>query len=82
VVSPFARQNYLDHSLSSQSSILNLIEYNWQLPAISGSADQLLAGRDSSLGLPFDLARMFDLAGMFDFSGTENPPLILDPTTG
>jgi phospholipase C len=76
LISPFARHNYVDHNLSSQSSILNLIEYNWQLPPISGSADQLLAKRDSSQGLPFDLA------GMFDFSATANPPLLLDPATG
>ncbi|HEV3284375.1 MAG TPA: alkaline phosphatase family protein [Solirubrobacteraceae bacterium] len=75
VISPFARRNYVDHKLSSQSSILNLVEYNWRLPAIAGSADQLVSGLSES-------AQPFDLAGMFRFHGRENRPLILDPSTG
>ena len=29
VISPYARQNYVDHSLTDQSSILRFIEDNW-----------------------------------------------------
>ncbi|HEY4452311.1 MAG TPA: alkaline phosphatase family protein [Solirubrobacteraceae bacterium] len=76
VVSPFARSNYVDHNVSSQSSILQMIEYNWSLPAVAGSADQLLAGADAAEQVPFDLA------GMFDFSGKRTPALYLDPSTG
>jgi len=76
VISPFARHNHVDHNVSTQSSMLNLIEYNWQLPAIQGSADQLLTSTDRSERVPFDLA------GMFDFFGPRNRQLILDPTTG
>ena len=76
VVSPYAKDNYVDHTLIDQSSILNFVEYNWHLPGISGSADQVLAKRDRSEGLPFDIA------GMFDFHGRTNPPLFLNPETG
>jgi phospholipase C len=75
VISPYAKHNYVDHNVSDQSSILNLIEYNWRLPGIPGSADQLLAMRDRWEGIPFDVA------GMFNFCAT-NPKLVLDPGTG
>ena len=76
VVSPYARQNYVDHDLSDQASITNLIEYNWHLPRIPGSADQVLRPIDRSKHI------RFDLAGLFDFHGPRNPALLLDPTTG
>jgi phospholipase C len=76
VISPFAKKNFIDHNLSDQSSIINLVEYNWGLPGIPGSADQLLAKRDRKHGRPFDLA------GMFSFRGTPNGQLILNPSTG
>jgi phospholipase C len=76
VISPFARHNYVDHDLSDQSSILIFIEYNWHLPAIPGSADQVLAAPDQRERIPFDLA------GMFDFRGPGNRRLFLSPDTG
>jgi phospholipase C len=75
VISRYAKHNYVDHTLIDQSSILNFIEYNWRLSGIPGSADQVLAARDQSQGLPFDMA------GMFDFCAS-NPKLFLDPSTG
>jgi phospholipase C len=76
VISPFARGNHVDHNLTDMASIINLVEYNWRLPAIDGSFDQVLAGRDDASGRPFDLA------GMFQFRGPRARRLILDPTTG
>ena len=76
VISPYSRVNDIDHNLSDQASIINFIEYNWRLPGIPGSADQILAGRDRSSDIPFDLA------GMFDFNARHTTPLILDPATG
>jgi phospholipase C len=76
VISPYAKSNYVDHNLSDQASIINFVEYNWHLPGIPGSADQILARRDQREGSPFDLA------GMFNFRQTPNPALILDGTTG
>ena len=76
VISRYARRDHVDHNLSDQASIVNFIEYNWRLPGIPGSADQILAGLDQQEGIPFDLA------GMFDFQNQANSKLILDPSTG
>jgi phospholipase C len=76
VISPYAKHNAVDHNLTDQSSILNLIEYNWSLPGIPGSYDQALTTKDLSEGIPFDMA------GLFAFQGPTNQRLFLDPTTG
>jgi phospholipase C len=76
VISPYAAHNAVDHNLSDQASVVNFVEYNWGLPGISGSADQVLSNRDEAAGIPFDLA------GMFSFDGHRNHRLILDPNTG
>ena len=83
LVSPFARTNYVDHNISDQSSIINLIEYNWRLPSISGSSDQLLSGADQSERVPFDLAGLFDFDSHrgLGFFGNDGK-LFLDPATG
>jgi len=68
VISPFAKHNYVDHTLTDQSSILKFIEDNWALPKIDGSFDAI-AG---------------PLNPMFDFTQKQgnNATLFLDPTTG
>jgi phospholipase C len=71
-ISPYAKVNYVDHNLSDQTSIINLVEYNWHLPSIAGSFDARLA----SSGRPFDLS------GMFDFSAAHANPLFLNSATG
>ncbi len=77
VISPCAKTNYVDHNLSDQASIINFIEYNWNLPGIPGSFDQVLTNTtDKAAGIPFDLA------GMFDFSRCNAPAYQLDPVTG
>jgi phospholipase C len=76
VVSPFAKRDAVDHNLSDQSSMINFVEYNWGLPAIPGSFDQALAGRDASEGVPFDLA------GLLEFGAKANGKLYLNPVTG
>jgi phospholipase C len=76
VISPFAKKDAVDHDISDQASMINLIEYNWDLPGIPGSADQVLAGKDAAEGIPFDLA------GMLEFSGKHAGKLFLNPTTG
>ena len=75
-ISPCAAPDAVDHDLTDQSSILNFIEYNWNLPSIPGSSDQALKSTDKAEGIPFDLA------GMFDFSNCNQPALPLDPGTG
>jgi len=76
LVSPFAKRNAVDHNLSNQASMINFVEYNWGLPGISGSADQVQASTDASEGVPFDLANMFE------FSGKKAGKLFLNPATG
>jgi phospholipase C len=76
VISPYAKKDAVDHNVSDQSSMLNFIEYNWGVPAIPGSFDQALAGKDLGEGVPFDLA------GMFEFEGKKDGKLFLNPTTG
>jgi len=69
VISPWARENYVDHSVTDQASILRFIEDNWNLGRIDDSLDQLAGS----------------LNGMFDFSHRahdDDRRLFLDPTTG
>lgn len=69
VVSPWARTNFVDHSITDQSSVLRFIEDNWlDGKRIQGSFDAV-AGR---------------INGMFDFSqdNDQGNLLILDPNTG
>jgi phospholipase C len=67
VISPWARQNWVDNSMTDQTSILRFIEDNWSVPRIGGGSFDALAG---------------SLRGMFDYSDRDVAPLILDPTTG
>jgi phospholipase C len=68
VISPYAKQNFVDHGVIDQSSVLRFIENNWNLGRIGNSSFDALAG---------------SLVNMFDFD-TRHPAhrLILDPHTG
>ncbi len=68
VISPFAKENFVDHTITDQSSILKFIEDNWNLGRIGNQSFDEKAG---------------SLLNMFDFdSGNSNRRLILDPVTG
>jgi phospholipase C len=68
VISPFAKTNSVDHSITDQSSILRFVEDNWSTGRIGNQSFDALAG---------------SLANMFDFNnGPRAHKLILDPTTG
>jgi phospholipase C len=69
VVSPWARQNYVDHTLTDQSSVLRFIEDNWHLGRLGKQS--MDAGAGSLLG-------MFD----FDEHHPRAPQLMLHPLTG
>jgi phospholipase C len=72
VISPFARQNSVDHTLVDQTSILRFIEDNWATGRIGdASFDDIPGGKAS-------------IAGMFDFApgAARAPKLVLDPVTG
>ncbi|WP_064750267.1 alkaline phosphatase family protein [Solirubrobacter soli] len=68
LISPYARQNFVDHTVTEQASIIRFIEYNWSLPRLGDQSFDDRAG---------------ELNGMFDFlSGAVAPKLLLDTATG
>ncbi len=69
LISPFTKANYVDHTLTDQSSIIRFIEDNWGTGRIGGGSYDALAG---------------SLINMFDFSQTQygKRRLILDPIKG
>jgi phospholipase C len=72
VISPFAKRNFVDHTLTDQSSVLRFIEDNW----LSGERIQPGGSFDTIAGR---LDNMFD----FDDRDEDHPRvLILDQTTG
>jgi phospholipase C len=68
VVSRWAKQNAVDHTLTDQSSIAKFVEENWKLPSINGSFDAIAGS----------------LNNLFDFQPHQGkaPKVYLDPTTG
>ncbi|HKW32638.1 MAG TPA: alkaline phosphatase family protein [Candidatus Acidoferrum sp.] len=71
LVSPWSRQNFVDHSITDQSSVLRFIEDNWL------GGQRLGEGSFDAIAGPIN--------GMFDFSQNNNNQgnlLILDPNTG
>jgi phospholipase C len=67
VISPYAKANFVDHSVTDFTSILRFIEDNWSLGRIGNRSFDALAG---------------SLQNTFDFSMAKNSKLCLDPKTG
>ena len=68
VISPYAKENYVDHQITDQSSVLRFIEDNWGLGRLGNGSTDAKAGT---------------LDGLFDFSGKRRArKLVLDPQTG
>ncbi len=68
VISPYARQNFVDHSITDQTSVLRFIEDNWNLGRIGDQSFDAKAG---------------SLDNLFDFShGRRAHRLFLNPKTG
>ena len=71
VVSPYAKSNYVDHTVTDQSSILRFVEDNWQTGRIGNFSFDSKAG---------------SLANLFSFNGSDGEgganKLFLDPATG
>ncbi|MGW4529291.1 phospholipase C [Amycolatopsis sp. NPDC004378] len=67
VVSPYAKVNHVDHSLTDQTSVLKFIEDNWFTGRIGDSSFDTRAG---------------SLNGMFDFWWPQAKKVTLDPKTG
>jgi phospholipase C len=68
VISPYAKQNFVDHTLTDQTSVLRFIEDNWlNRKRITGSFDAIAGS----------------IENMFSFTASPNTtPYILDTTTG
>ncbi|MBR7826098.1 alkaline phosphatase family protein [Actinospica sp. MGRD01-02] len=66
VISPYAKSNFVDHSVTDQTSSLAFIEQNWSTGTISGSLAQYAGSLDS----------------MFDFGKKSARRVLLSPTTG
>jgi phospholipase C len=68
VISPYSKSNFVDHSLTDQTSILRFIEDNWKTGRIGDHSYDSRAG---------------SLTSMLDFHHWPNPkPVLLDPKTG
>ena len=75
VISPWAKVNFIDHTLTDQSSTTRFIEENWNLGFIDGPAAPP-AGQAS-----FDRTAG-SIMNMFDFDHKSAHKLILDPNDG
>ncbi|HEY1293937.1 MAG TPA: alkaline phosphatase family protein [Chloroflexota bacterium] len=67
IVSPFAKQNFVDHAVTDQSSVIRFIEDNWNLGRIGNGSSDATAG---------------SLTNMLDLGGHRADRLFLDPATG
>jgi phospholipase C len=72
VVSPWSRANFVDHSITDQSSVLRFIEDNW----LRGER----IGQGSFDAIANSITQMFDFSQ--DGQGNQGDVLILDPNTG
>jgi len=69
VISQFAKNNFVDHTLIDQTSVLHFIEDNWNTGPIGGGSFDAVAG---------PLSNMFDFEGR----GESERRLLLDEATG
>jgi phospholipase C len=67
VVSPYARENFVDGGVLDQTSITRFIEDNWGLGRIGDGSFDAIAG---------------DASSMFDFTRLRGDRVFLDPLTG
>ena len=71
LISPYAKSNFVDHTLTDQSSIIHFIEDNWSLGRIGNGSTDAISG---------------SIENMFDFTQKVNPghrnQLFLNPSTG
>jgi phospholipase C len=72
VVSPWAKRNAVDHTLTDQSSIIRFVEDNWRLPRIAGSFDAVAGSLDN----------LFEFPEHCHGRAPNSRPFQLDPVTG
>jgi phospholipase C len=68
LISPYAKSNYVDNTLTEQSSIIKFVEQNWSLPSIGAGSEDVDSGT---------------VDNMFEFGNAQRAPQItLNETTG
>jgi phospholipase C len=67
IISPYAKKNFVDHTLTDQSSVVRFIEDNWGLTQIGNGSFDEFAGT---------------LFNAFDFKAQRSDKVILDTFTG
>ncbi|NIH83942.1 alkaline phosphatase family protein [Amycolatopsis granulosa] len=67
VISPYAKENFVDHTRTDQTSILKFVEDNWSVGRIGGGSYDERAGTMDNL---------------FDFHGRKAKAVTLDPAGG
>jgi phospholipase C len=67
VVSPYAKENFVDNGVLDQTSIIRFIEDNWGLSRIGNGSFDAIAG---------------DVSSMFNFQHKRNDRVFLEPSTG
>ena len=91
VISPFARSNYVDHTVTDQSSVLRFIEDNFKLGRIDQTSPKAVAAGGSFDQIAGSIDSMFDFDHDRDGRGDgdhdrddegHHSLLILDPDTG
>jgi phospholipase C len=74
VISPFARKNFVDHTLTDQSSVLRFIEDNWL------GGDRIQGSFDAIAG---SITQMFEFSeGQNDQGDQGHGAFLLNPSTG
>ncbi len=67
VISPYAKRNFVDHTITDQASLIRFIEDNWGLGRIGGGSHDATSG---------------SLLNMFDFTQNPKYKLFLSPSKG
>ena len=80
VISPYARQNYVDHTVGDQTSILRFLEDNFGLGRINQAAPIPVARGGSFDQIAGSLDSLFDFEQNVEDHSQHR--LILDPSTG
>jgi phospholipase C len=82
VISPFARRNFVDHSVTDQSSILRFVEDNFGLGRIDATPGKSVANGGSFDQIAGSITSMLDLGDRQEGFHDGSNRLVLDPSTG
>ena len=68
VISPYARQNYIDHTYNDHVSVLKFIEANWGLSPLTSYSEDNLPNPTTDGYVPENRPAIGNLMSIFDFS--------------